>query len=113
MILVFDAYKVKGFKGEISRVQGIDVVFTREAETADTYIERTAHDMGRKYRVTVATSDGAEQVIIRSEGCLLLSSRDLEIEIERIEEEIRGQHIEKNPRTGNYIGNSLPADKKA
>ena len=113
VILVFDAYKVKGFKGEISRVQGIDVVFTREAETADTYIERTAHDMGRKYRVTVATSDGAEQVIIRSEGCLLLSSRDLEIEIERIEEEIRGQHIEKNPRTGNYIGNSLPADKKA
>lgn len=112
VILVFDAYKVKGFKGEVSRIQGIDVVFTKEAETADTYIERTAHDMGRKYRVTVATSDGAEQVIIRSEGCLLLSSRDLEEEIRRVEEEIRTLHIEKDPKTGNYIGNSIPDAKK-
>ena len=62
LILVFDAYKVEGFPGEIQQYHNIHVVYTKEAETADQYIEKVAHEIGRKYEVTVATSDGTEQV---------------------------------------------------
>jgi predicted RNA-binding protein with PIN domain len=64
-------------------------VFTREAETADQYIEKFAHDNAKKHHITVATSDGLEQIIIRGEGCRLLSSRDLEAEIKRAENEMK------------------------
>ncbi|MCR4672330.1 MAG: NYN domain-containing protein [Lachnospiraceae bacterium] len=110
VILVFDAYKVKGFKGEISRVKGIDVVFTKEAQTADQYIEKTAHEIGRRYSVTVATSDGTEQVIIRSQGCFLLSSRDLRSEIDRVKTELRDRHIEKAGRATDTVGDHLPEE---
>lgn len=75
--LVFDAYKVEGFPGEIQQYHNIYVVYTKEAETADQYIEKVAHEIGRKYEVTVATSDGTEQVIIRGQGCHLLSAKEL------------------------------------
>lgn len=111
VILVFDAYKVEGFPGEVIKWHNIDVVFTKEAETADQYIEKTAHAIGRKYKVTVATSDGLEQVIIRSQGCLLMSARELRQEIERIKVEIRREHLEKNQERGNYLLNYLPEEE--
>lgn len=64
LILVFDAYKVKGNQGEVQKYHNIYVVYTKEAETADQYIEKTTHEIGRKYKVTVATSDALEQVIV-------------------------------------------------
>lgn len=83
MIVVFDASRVQGHKTEISTYHNIHVVFTKEAETADQYIEKFAHENGKKYNVTVATSDGLEQIIIRGQGCRLLSARELKDEIER------------------------------
>lgn len=77
-ILVFDAYKVSGHKQEEILYSNITVVYTKTAETADHYIERYAHDNGKKYDIVVVTSDGVEQVIIRGAGCSLLSSRDFE-----------------------------------
>ncbi len=81
LIVVFDAYRVEGHKTEIFDYHNIHVVFTKEAETADAYIEKFAHEHGRKYHVTVATSDGLEQVIIRGQGCYLLSAREFEEEV--------------------------------
>lgn len=84
LIVVFDAYKVTGNIGSANKYHNINVVYTKEAETADQYIEKLAHKIGGKYRVTVATSDGLEQLIIRSQGCLLLSARDLKEEVEYV-----------------------------
>lgn len=81
LILVFDAYRVQNHRTEVFPYHNITVVYTKEAETADQYIEKFAHENARRYHVTVATSDGLEQIIIRGEGCCLLSARDLEEEI--------------------------------
>ena len=96
LILVFDAYRVEGHEEEIIPYHNIHVVYTKEAETADSFIERTAHQIGRKYQVTVATSDGLEQVIIRGQGCAMMSARELKEEIERINQEIRRDYVEQN-----------------
>jgi len=104
LILVFDAYKVEGNLGQALKYHNIHVVYTKEAETADQYIEKLAHQMGREHLVTVATSDGLEQLIIRGQGCRLLSARDLREEIEFVNEEIRKEHLERLPkRSGNYL----------
>ena len=84
VIAVFDAYRLAGHATEVLDYHNIHVVFTREAETADQYIEKFAHENSHKYDVTVATSDGLEQIIIVGEGCRLLSSRELKEEIEQI-----------------------------
>ncbi len=89
LIVVFDAYKVAGGQGSAQDYHNIHVVYTREAETADQYIEKFAHQMGRKYRVTVATSDGLEQLIIRGQGCFLMSASDLKEDLERTDALIR------------------------
>lgn len=89
LIVVFDAYRVEGHRTEISDYHNIHVVFTKEAETADQYIEKFAHEHGKKYQVTVATSDGVEQVIIRGQGCRLLSARELAQEIKRAKGEFQ------------------------
>ena len=94
LIVVFDAYRVKGHVAEVTDYHNIHVVFTAEAETADQYIEKFAHENGRKYRVTVATSDGLEQIIIRGQDCLLISARELKEEIKRVAEENKQQYIE-------------------
>ena len=78
---MFDAYRVKGHETEITDYMNIHVVYTKEAETADQYIEKFAHTHGRKYDVTVATSDGLEQIIIRGQGCRLLSARELKRDV--------------------------------
>lgn len=96
LILVFDAYKVKGEHREIEQFCGISVVYTKEAETADTYIERTAHKLSKDHRVRVATSDGMEQVIILGSGALRISAAEFEREVESAEQAVReiiaGQH---------------------
>jgi len=84
LIVVFDAYKVVGNTGEALKYHNIHVVYTKEAETADQYIEKLAHRIGTRYNVTVATSDGLEQLIIRGQGCRLLSARDLKEEVEYV-----------------------------
>ncbi len=94
LIVVFDAYRVAGHPTETLDYHNIHVVYTKEAETADQYIEKFAHDNAKKYRITVATSDGLEQIIIRGEGCRLLSAQDLKEEMERATEEIRRDYTE-------------------
>ena len=83
LILVFDAYKVKGNAGTIDKVGNIYVVYTKEAETADQYIEKTVHQMASKYQITVATSDGLEQMIIWGDGATRMSSLGLLEELKR------------------------------
>lgn len=107
LIVVFDAYRVKGHAAEISDYHNIHVVFTAEAETADQYIEKFAHENGKKYRVTVATSDGLEQIIIRGQDCLLLSARELKEEIERAAEQISREYQESQPKEKNLIWKEL------
>ena len=79
------------------------MVYTKEAETADSFIERTAHQIGRKYQVTVATSDGLEQVIILGQGANRMSAPGLKEEIERTLAEVRGEHLGKKGSVGNYL----------
>ena len=109
VILVFDAYKVKGGKGEIYKYHNIYIVFTKEAETADRYIEKTTHEIGRKHNVTVATSDNVEQVIVMGQGARRMSSEDLHEEIERVEKEIREMTKEKKMRH-NYLFDQMDDD---
>ena len=108
LILVFDAYRVEGHIEEIIKYHNIHVVYTREAETADQYIERTAHEIGRKYHVVVATSDGLEQIIIRGQGCTTMSARELKEEVERMNQEIRENYMENVPGNKNYLFDALP-----
>lgn len=109
VIVVFDAYKVKGNPGSVERYHNIHVVYTKEAETADEYIERLVTDIRPSYDVTVATSDAVEQVIIMGKGARRLSAAGLEVEVHhaltRIHEEVR-----KNESVSNRI--QLPNDKK-
>lgn len=103
LIAVFDAYRVAGHKTEIFDYHNIHVVFTKEAETADAYIEKFAHENGKKYRITVATSDGLEQIIIRGAGCLLMSAADLLSEIRRMEREIEEEHVKQSRGSRRYL----------
>ena len=96
LIVVFDAYRLAGHAEEYMDYHNIHVVYTKEAETADHYIEKFAHENGRKYNVTVATSDGLEQVIIRGAGCLLYSAREFEAEVKAMEEHIRNEYLNKS-----------------
>lgn len=98
VIVVFDAYKVPGGVEKVQKYHNIHVVYTKEAETADQYIEKVAIRIGRRYRTTVATSDGVIQLIIRSQGCILWSARDFREEIERVGKLISE---EKGKHTGN------------
>ena len=88
VIVVFDAYKVKGGVGSSEKYRNISVVYTKEAETADMYIEKTTHEMARKHTVRVVTSDGLEQLIIMGHGALRTSSREFVNEIKKVEEAI-------------------------
>lgn len=92
VILVFDAYRVKGNPGEVSKYKNIHLVYTKEAETADQYIEKTVHRIGKNNNVTVATSDALEQVIIFGAGANRMSAAGLKEEILRTEKEIR-EHL--------------------
>lgn len=89
LILVFDAYRVKGNHREIEKEHGITVVYTKEAETADMYIEKTAHELGKGHRVRVATSDNVEQIIIMGSGAIRVSATEFLAEVNEVEEAIR------------------------
>lgn len=89
LILVFDAYKVKGNTGSVEKYHNISVVYTKEAETADMYIEKTTRQIARKYKVRVATSDAMEQMIILGHGAIRLSASSFREEVERVNERIR------------------------
>ena len=88
-ILVFDAYKVKGAEREIEKYHNLYVVYTKEAETADMYIEKTTHEIAKRYRTRVVTSDTTEQLIILGAGAMRVSSQAFEEEVSAVEAEIR------------------------
>ena len=103
LILVFDAYKVKGGVGEILDYHNIHVVYTKEAETADQYIEKVTHEIAREHFVTVATSDALEQIIILGKGALRLSANDLKEEVIRINNQIRRDYLDRQPTGRAYL----------
>ena len=107
LIVVFDAYRVKGHETEITDYLNIHVVYTKEAETADQYIEKFAHTHGRKYDVTVATSDGLEQIIIRGQGCRLLSARELKRDYEEAKAQIRTEYLDKQKHEKSYVTDGI------
>ena len=88
-ILVFDAYKVRGGTREVEKYHNLYVVYTREAETADMYIERATHELAKEHRTRVVSSDGAEQIIVMGHGALRVSARAFEEEVRAVEKEIR------------------------
>ena len=112
LIVVFDAYRVKGHETEITDYMNIHVVYTKEAETADQYIEKFAHTHGRKYDVTVATSDGLEQIIIRGQGCSLLSARELKRDYEEAKAQIRTEYLENQKNEKTYMMDGISLEKE-
>lgn len=113
LILVFDAYKVKGNPGSVETYHNIHVVYTKEAETADQYIEKTVHEIGRKYRVTVATSDQLEQVIILGQGGRRMSARELLEDVIEVRQQIRETAREKRSSEKNYLFDHLDEETAA
>lgn len=113
LILVFDAYKVKGNPGSVETYHNIHVVYTKEAETADQYIEKTVHEIGRKYRVTVATSDQLEQVIILGQRGRRMSARELLEDVIEVRQQIRETAREKRSSEKNYLFDHLDEETAA
>ena len=107
LILVFDAYKVSGGRGEVFRYHNIHVVYTKEAETADQYIEKTVREIGKKHHVTVATSDALEQIIIFGAGATRMSAAGLLEEVELMRQDIRNHYLEKQVGGKNYLFDHL------
>ena len=101
IILVFDAYKVKGNRGEIEREKGITIVYTKESQTADAYIEKAAKELTKNYHVTVATSDALEQLIIFGSGAFRMTARQLEEELINVEKDVRKMVETYNLETDN------------
>ena len=112
LIVVFDAYRVKGHPTEISDYHNIHVVYTKEAETADQFIEKFAHENGRKYDVTVATSDGLEQIIIRGQGCGLISAREFEKEVAAVRQGVALKLQEQKDKGNTLMERLSEASKK-
>ena len=107
VILVFDGYKVPGNPGEIVKYHNIYVVYTKEAETADQYIEKTVHEIAKKHHVSVATSDAMEQMIIIGQGARRISARDLLEEIKITNQEMREEHIGQTKKSKQYLFEGL------
>ena len=112
VILVFDAYKVKGGLGSVEKYHNITIVYTREAETADAYIERATYEIGRQHRVRVATSDGPEQGIILGHGALRLSASAFHEEMAEVQKQI-GDTVFRNNQSGARTGALRAALEKA
>ena len=106
VIVVFDAYRVAGHQVEKTMYHNVYVVYTREAMTADEYIEEEAHELKKQYNVTVATSDKVVQVITWGKGAIILSAKDLLEEVDRVVSKVRTEHLEKDPMSG-HIGTKL------
>ena len=115
LILVYDAYKVKGNPGSVEKHHNIYVVYTKEAETADQYIEKTVHRIGKKYRVTVATSDALEQMIIWGAGAARLSARGFRELVDQVRDAGRRSYlVQDEKRLTEGLGNRLliPEEEK-
>ena len=112
VIAVFDAYRVQGHIEEVIDYGNIHVVYTREAQTADQYIEKFAHDNQKKYEITVATSDGLQQIIIRGSGSSVMSARELKAEIERVNDGVMLAWQEKQVPDRNHVKDALPAETR-
>lgn len=112
IIVVFDAYRVQRHREEIIKYHNINVVYTKEAQTADLYIEKFAYDNKKRYDITVATSDALEQIIIRGTGSAVISARELKLEIERVNESINQTLQEKQTKSRNFLGESISANTK-
>ena len=108
LILVYDAYRVSGNPGSVQKYHNIYVVYTKEAETADQYIEKTVHEIGRKYQVTVATSDALEQVIILGQGGQRLSASGLRDEIAYTLQQMREEYLEQESSEKTRLFESMP-----
>ena len=103
LIVVFDAYKVDGYELEIQKYHNIHVVYTKQAETADMYIEKVVHEIGRKYNVRVATSDRVEQVVTLGQGGTLVSAREFREEVEIVRQQIQEEVDNRRERGKNYL----------
>ncbi len=112
IIVVFDAYRVEGHRVEIIDYHNIHMVYTKEAQTADQYIEKFAHDNQKKYKIAVATSDGLQQIIVRGVGCALLSARELKAEIQEADRRIREEQREIQGKNRNYLEDVLSTEAK-
>ena len=110
IIVVFDAYLVKGNVGKIFQYHNISVVYTKEAETADHFIERTVNRLPRHYKVSVATSDGLEQMIILGEGAQRVTAQELRQRILAEQKEIRKKYIENRPPKNNLLSDNIDKD---
>lgn len=110
LILVFDAYKLEGHAEEIFDYHNIHVVYTKEAETADQYIEKTVHKIGRQYQVTVATSDRLEQVIILGQGASRISAQGLKEEIAEANSQLREEWKQHRQTSRNYLFDQIPEE---
>ena len=113
IILVFDAYRIKGNTGSVETVNNISVVYTKEAETADSYIERTTHELSKNYRVQVATSDRMEQLIIIGNGAMRISADAFRKEVDRTEAAMRELMAEKANGGQKLMEGKISRDNKA
>ena len=113
VIVVFDAYRIKGGERRFERHENIDVVYTKEAETADMYIEKTAHEKSGEYLVRVATSDRLEQLIIVGNGAFKISADEFRLEVEQADLEIAGilEELSRRNRLENRNGIVIPKEK--
>ncbi len=110
LIAVFDAYRLEGHAEETLDYHNIHVVYTKEAETADQYIEKFAHENSRQYQISVATSDGLEQIIIRGAGCILISARELEEEIRTASAQVLQTYEERQESGRIFLGDIFPKE---
>lgn len=107
IILVFDAYKLSNHKTETFKINNIYVVYTKTAETADQYIEKNIKDISKKYKVTVVSSDGLEQITVRSSSCLIMSSREFYYEVKRVNENILNDYNINNESGKSYLSENI------
>lgn len=112
VILVFDAYKVDGYALEIQKYHNIHVVYTKESETADQYIEKVVHEIGKKYHVTVVTSDGVEQVVTLGQGGTLVSAREFFEEVELVRKQMEDEWGKQERGTKNYLFDAMDGELK-
>ncbi len=112
IMVVFDAYRLEGHQEEVIDYQNIRMVYTKEAQTADQYIEKFAHDNIKKYNIIVATSDGLQQIIVRGAGCFLLSARELKLEIELANEKMQQDYQDRNEKSRNFLMDTLSDEER-
>lgn len=113
IILVFDGYLVKGNLGTVYEYQNIYIVYTKEAETADHYIERVVTSLPKHYKVRVATGDGLEQLIIYGQGAIRMTARELWNEVQQVQSDLRTRFIENRPPKNNILADHLDAETLA